>query len=470
MAARSYSLLVVLAGLCCSWLKAADELPKYATPEECFKAFQAADKDEDWRARWNCCTTANANIQVGNMAFQVEQIQIFREADRKSATTLLEKHNLGDIDIMGALQIADSPNGGGVERALNRVGAKVDQKAEFAKAASALIKQAAKAAGKDAEAAENPTRISDLKLGKVSISGDTASGQLQNDQGENVRKVSFRRIEGSWLLSLPGKEPKAPPFTPEQEAALQKLDKKWQIRIGSEDEGFPLQWMRPIHLDAGDDDLAPIAALTTLKEVSLEGTQITDKGLVHLKNLKSLEVVDLSDTAATEDALRAFYDHANLQAIIMTNIDVSREAIAEFKKHVPRCRVIADWRVRGWRYTSFEGASAGWLKDGHAALVLVEKRPGNKAQEEQLSKLINHREVLQILREHQVACLAASLNEQLDGAEDDWLTELNSLKVTTAPALLIYAPGRKKPTILNSNTTTKEIVAALQAATAKKQK
>jgi hypothetical protein len=292
----SILLLVVVAGLHWICAGAADERPRYATPEGCFKDFQAAIKANDWQARLNCVTPAMANVEVGRLAYQVERLQVSGRAEKKAAAALLKEHELGDYDITGRVQLEDLPPGEGEERALNRIGVRVQRKAEFIQAAIALIRQAAKNAGKAAAPAHavNPTSISELQLGKVQVSSDTARGVLRNEKGEELGAVTFRKIDGTWLLSLSDSEPKVPSFTREQEAALEKLGEKWELEVGDQDEEFELVGLAPNDLNASDEDLAPIAQFTTLKRVDLTGTPVTDKGLAYLKDHQALEVIDIS--------------------------------------------------------------------------------------------------------------------------------------------------------------------------------
>jgi hypothetical protein len=153
----------------------------------------------------------------------------------------------------------------------------------------------------------------------------------------------------------------------------------------------------------------------------------------------------------------------------MVNIDVSPTAIAEFKKHVPQCQVVLGWRIgkRSWLDSSFELASERWLKHDGAALVFVTKEGTGKADRDFFSRALDQRAVVQLVRDRNIACMMVYFDEDLSGKA--WLEELKSLKLTTS-TLLIYAPGQKKPTVLTSNATAKEVVAALHAATAKRPK
>ena len=131
----------------------------------------------------------------------------------------------------------------------------------------------------------------------------------------------------------------------------------------------------------------------------------------------------------------------------------------------------SEWQLRKeeWFHPSFAAASELWLKLASPALVLVAKHSERETEDKFLAKVLYKREVVELIRNHGIPCNVVLIDEPLD-EEDDWIPQLKSLKALKSPTLLIYAPGAAKPAILTSDTTSKDVLAALQAAAAKKPK
>ncbi len=78
---------------------------------------------------------------------------------------------------------------------------------------------------------------------------------------------------------------------------LEKGEARGSVRIT-----IPEGWLLELRLSPeGSNDLSPLATLNPndLQAISFYQTQITDEGLVHLKQLSRLKILDLSNTQIT---------------------------------------------------------------------------------------------------------------------------------------------------------------------------
>jgi len=83
---------------------------------------------------------------------------------------------------------------------------------------------------------------------------------------------------------------------------------------------------------ANDSDLSCIASLTSVKEVRLINTQITDAGLVHLKRKTSLENVSLSESKVTNSGLRHLQGLNHLRVLDLFGTAVTDQGLKELQE------------------------------------------------------------------------------------------------------------------------------------------
>ncbi|MCA9024827.1 MAG: tetratricopeptide repeat protein [Planctomycetaceae bacterium] len=118
---------------------------------------------------------------------------------------------------------------------------------------------------------------------------------------------------------------------------------------------------------ATDADVESLTQIESLRAVDLSGTQVTNaclKGLFESSKLKMLglcdlpiddhairDIIDLEDlrflslerTAITDDGLRYLRALIHLEGLSVRGTEVSREAILEFERAHPNCRVLSDY-------------------------------------------------------------------------------------------------------------------------------
>lgn len=178
---------------------------KFETPEACFESLQAANKSQDVATALACMSETMRNFMLGNMAFNLERYAYLSDAGATPAQcqAVLKKHGLYGKDLMGFLQVVDSPQPGGAPLGFMQIGASIKDPAAFmteAKNAMDTLKDPAKF---KVPAEDAPT----VKLGKVTIDGDQATALTETGEDQTPQKVVFKRENGSWVIALGEDEP-----------------------------------------------------------------------------------------------------------------------------------------------------------------------------------------------------------------------------------------------------------------------
>ena len=73
--------------------------------------------------------------------------------------------------------------------------------------------------------------------------------------------------------------------------------------------------------------------------VNLNGTDVTDEGLVHLKGLTKLETLGLGRTQVTDAGLVHLKGMTNLKRLYLHYTQVTAAGVAELKKALPKCLI-----------------------------------------------------------------------------------------------------------------------------------
>jgi hypothetical protein len=85
----------------------------------------------------------------------------------------------------------------------------------------------------------------------------------------------------------------------------------------------------------GDEDLEPLEALTGLRWLNLNGSNATDAGMVHLRNLRRLERLSLSGTRITDAGLVHLHGLKSLDYVDLIGTRVTGQGVADLREAVP---------------------------------------------------------------------------------------------------------------------------------------
>jgi hypothetical protein len=92
-----------------------------------------------------------------------------------------------------------------------------------------------------------------------------------------------------------------------------------------------LEWLDLSLTAAGDEGLKSVAAASGLKQLFLEGTKVTDAGLGTIAGYKQLEELDLSKLPISDDGLAKIAAQRNLKILYLTGSPISDAGLAHLK-------------------------------------------------------------------------------------------------------------------------------------------
>lgn len=107
---------------------------------------------------------------------------------------------------------------------------------------------------------------------------------------------------------------------------------------------------------AEDDDLKIIGQLSHVDDLDLQGTRITDEGLIHLKRLPMLRILELSGTQITGEGLAHLSECASLTHLNLHETQVVDSSLVHLKQ-IPNLSGVAldDTRVTDQGLSHLEG-------------------------------------------------------------------------------------------------------------------
>lgn len=168
----------------------------YETPEECFAAWQRGSDTKSIPVLLSCFATPERNQQVGMTAHMVEREAFFQTPKKEAALALLKKNNLENADIMGLLQAKSMSGPNGVAKAVELVGARVANQAEFMEEAAALLNPEGE------QPAADPLQQGKLGvLTNVQIEGDFATADITDPETNRSGPILFKKENGSWVIT-----------------------------------------------------------------------------------------------------------------------------------------------------------------------------------------------------------------------------------------------------------------------------
>jgi Leucine-rich repeat (LRR) protein len=128
---------------------------------------------------------------------------------------------------------------------------------------------------------------------------------------------------------------------------LRKLDLSWASRrnesaIEGEGDSFKLDSLKElINLEelslyqvclGPGDGLKPLAHLSKLRRLNLQGTRITDEGFGHMKSLDHIQHLVISETKVTDDSLKQIAGMTELRELYLGNSGVTDSGLGYLKK------------------------------------------------------------------------------------------------------------------------------------------
>jgi hypothetical protein len=103
--------------------------------------------------------------------------------------------------------------------------------------------------------------------------------------------------------------------------------------------GFLISYSRPVNgapapTHVNNTDLEQIATLTALENLTLSGTQVSDRGMVSLKKLPNLRKLDLSRTIVTDPGLLELQGLGQLKELVLVGSLANGAALKAVLPHL----------------------------------------------------------------------------------------------------------------------------------------
>jgi len=86
--------------------------------------------------------------------------------------------------------------------------------------------------------------------------------------------------------------------------------------------------------------LKHLAGLEILEDLCLDGTKVSDKGLVHVAGLTRLHKLHIRTRGTITDAgLDSLTELTELQELLLTGTKVTKSGTEKLRKALPRCKI-----------------------------------------------------------------------------------------------------------------------------------
>jgi hypothetical protein len=88
-----------------------------------------------------------------------------------------------------------------------------------------------------------------------------------------------------------------------------------------------------------DDDLRIFASAEMTRSLHLLRNEITDEGLVHLKNLRHLQFLDLRHNEITDDGLKHLENLHEMELLILIGTKVTPAGVKELQRKMLKAKI-----------------------------------------------------------------------------------------------------------------------------------
>ena|SRR5687768_553150 len=119
------------------------------------------------------------------------------------------------------------------------------------------------------------------------------------------------------------------------------------VTFGSSAEAVVLQGRKADNVvlldnpELTDDDLQGLKNAPLTRSLTIVGSRITDKGLVHLRNLRQLELLDLKKNPQITDAgLVHLEELENLEKLILIGTSVTPAGVKKLQRALPNTKIV----------------------------------------------------------------------------------------------------------------------------------
>lgn len=164
---------------------------KFATPEACFEASKKALESKDWAGLYDCMTPEGKTKTIAILSIMAGFSTMGDEAAAEEQKALLAKHKVKESE--GTIDLGDEA---AMMKAIEESVADVPDKRAFVADLGAFVNKHA--------TSMDSKKLSEIK--NVKTDGDKATATIVTMQKDGSKKedaVTFRKVDGSWLMDFP---------------------------------------------------------------------------------------------------------------------------------------------------------------------------------------------------------------------------------------------------------------------------
>lgn len=113
----------------------------------------------------------------------------------------------------------------------------------------------------------------------------------------------------------------------------------WDVDVPLTESAQKIGWLNLRESNVSDRGLEQLAQLKNLNTLYLQNTQITGAGLKHLTRLEHLSSLNLQKTSVTDVGLRELARFRNLDWLYLQDTQVTDSGVAKLRTALPKCRI-----------------------------------------------------------------------------------------------------------------------------------
>lgn len=110
-------------------------------------------------------------------------------------------------------------------------------------------------------------------------------------------------------------------------------------RLVKRSQKFPPPTLYFEDSDVTDAGLVFLRQMPALTNLGLDNTRVTDAGLIHIKTLKELKGLFLAGTQVTDEGLNHLQVLTHLEMLDLKDTKVTDEGVSQLKKALPKCQI-----------------------------------------------------------------------------------------------------------------------------------
>ena len=165
---------------------------EYATPQECFAAWQQASKANDVAAVLGCLADWDRYQRVGWYAYYLDREILYGRDNAEAAKKLLSNYDIHVGTVMEYIHQGSNAPPVEMAKLVSKIGRQISQPSQFAVEASKLV---------EITMGGKPPQPEQMTLADLKIQSDVAAGILKMTKKGQPERIYFKRFGNRWLIT-----------------------------------------------------------------------------------------------------------------------------------------------------------------------------------------------------------------------------------------------------------------------------